>query len=63
LNVEATALSIIELILTTAPTDIALIQQVIGAVKGNDQASLDAARATALAAANAARPAGTPPLT
>lgn len=60
---EATALSVIELILQTAPTDIALIQQVVTAVKGNDQPSLDAARASALAAANAVRPAGTDPLT
>lgn len=56
---ESTALSIIELILRTLPTDVALIQTVISAVKGGDQAALDAARVTALAAANAERPAGT----
>lgn len=59
---EVSALEIIQLILSTAPTDVALIAQVIAAVKGGDQAALDAAHASALAAANAERPAGADPL-
>lgn len=60
---ETAALATIELIVQTLPTDVALIQQVIAAVKGGDQAALDAAHASALAAANAERPAGAEPLT
>ena len=60
---DAAALAIIELILRSAPTDVALIQQVISAWKAGDQTALDAAHASALAAANAERPAGADPLT
>lgn len=60
---DAAAISIIEMILQSAPTDVALIQQVISAVRRGDQTDLDAAHASALAAANAERPAGADPLT
>jgi|HubBroStandDraft_6_1064221.scaffolds.fasta_scaffold04429_19 hypothetical protein len=59
----AAILEIISLVSQTLPAAEAIITNAIAAFNSNDQASLDKARAQALALANAVRPAGTPPLT
>ena len=59
----AAILSIIQLVAQSLPQAEAIISSAIAAFNANDQQALDAARAQALALANAVRPAGADPLT